>query len=208
MPGEPRIVLVDTNCFLRLYSLPKLPFWGAIGSYRLVTLPSLVNEFFSGARLNNEYAWVDKKFRAEDKSEVVLTLDGAQHATMRGEVDALHDYADNLLYEYCHQRNISIRTLSRNDLELLATAVVLRAIIATDEWPLKLVVEDLTRNNDEDDYGIEVFTSVHMLKLLEDGQFLPAEERRATMKSWLRSGEALHRDWNRDYKQLFKEEPR
>lgn len=172
-----------------------------------MTLSALVKEFLSGARLQSDYAWVHPKFKAEDRSRIELTLDDAQRAAVRAEADAHSDYADGLLYDHCEQCKIDLRALSRNDMDLLATAIVLRAVIATDEWPLKFVVDDLTRNNDEDDYGIQVFTSIHMLKVLEDGQFLTADERRATMKSWLRSGEILPREWHRDYWQLFKEAP-
>jgi hypothetical protein len=206
-PAAYRIVLVDTNCFLRLYSLPRLPFWGSIGPYQLLTLPSLLDEFHAGARLNKDYAWLDKKLSAEDQQKITLVLGGDQLATMREERDAHRDYADSFLYDYCDSRKIGIRSLSKNDLELLATAIALRAAIATDEWPLKLLVEDLTRDNDADDYGIEVFTSVHMLRILENAGFISPEERVATMRSWLRSGEQLHRDWDRDYKALFKAGP-
>lgn len=206
-PAAYRIVLVDTNCFLRLYSLPKLPFWGSIGPYQLLTLPSLLNEFRAGARLNKDYAWLDKKLSAEDEQKITLVLGGDQLATMCKERDAHRDYADDFLYNYCVGKKICIRSLSKNDLELLATAIALNAAIATDEWPLKLLVEDLTCDNDADDYGIEVFTSVHMLRILEDAGFISPEQREATMKSWLRSGEQLHRDWDRDYRALFNAGP-
>ncbi|KAK43739.1 hypothetical protein BG58_30750 [Caballeronia jiangsuensis] len=101
-------------------------------------------------------------------------------------------------------KGIKVRALSLRDLELLATAVHYEAVIATDEWPLAFVVDDLTVDND-DNYMIKSITSLHVLHILECDGRLTSEERRDTVRSWLRESEKLPRDWTTIYRDLFNE---
>jgi hypothetical protein len=127
---------------------------------------------------------------------------------IRDEVKLLRPYANSFLEKNAarYGSKIDKPTLSGRDLELLATAAHYGAVIASDEWPLALVVKDLT-TDEEDNYEIEIFTSVDVLHLLERAGLVSPEDRRETVRSWQRCAEKLHRDWRTRYEELFGEPP-
>lgn len=175
-----------------------------IGGFKLLTLPGLVDEFLSSKRLDMEYAAVMDTSRREDLMAAQLELRGKNKTRVANEKNALRPFARSFLEQDSAKKGIKPpKCLSSRDLELLATAVVLKGIIATDEWPLRLVAEDLMQ--DPEDYPIGLFTSLNILHLLEINSKLTADERRKTVRDWIRSGEKLHRDWQTDYHRLFGE---
>jgi hypothetical protein len=202
---EMRYILVDTNCFLRLYQSPVLPFLGrTVGNYYLVTLPCLINEFLNGKKLLKKYAWLESTVRAEDLSSIALSLSKKSQAEVDVLVDSHFDYVNSVLAVHCDERKIIERQISAEDCQLLATGIFLNAIIATDEWPMGLVVADLL-SVPEDNYRIEIFTSIHILHLFENANLISSKERKATIKSWLQNDEKLKKDWRDLYWELFKE---
>lgn len=205
------LLLVDTNCFLRIYYSPMRPFLGnVVQGFRILTLSTLIDEFRNSDRLMREYAWLDKDLAREEAAGAALGPLTAQDAT---EVDqllqTLRPYAESLLHSYCLKKDIGIRTLSRRDLMLLAVAAVLRATVASDEWPLKFVADRLSapdgESEDDDEYKVPVITSIDLLHMLERDEKLGADDRRATVTSWIRSGEMLPRGWEARYLELFGE---
>ena len=202
---ETRYILVDTNCFLRLYQSPVLPFLGRVlGKYHLMTLPFLIDEFLKGKKLRDKYAWLEQTVRAEDLSSIALSLSAVEQQEVDAIVGSHSDYVNGVIYDHCLQRKIIVRELSPEDCQLLATAIALGAVIATDEWPMDVVVRDLLSEPD-DNYQIEVFSSVHVLHLLEEANVITSDDRKATIKSWLQNDEKLRRDWRTVYQQLFGE---
>ncbi|MHA6891406.1 hypothetical protein [Ralstonia pseudosolanacearum] len=200
------LIFVDTNCFLRLYHSPVHPFLGAtIGTYRILTLAALIDEFRASDRLMTEYAWVDKAMKGEDLLRAALQLTDQDASDIDEERALLRGYVNSILEDHCRGKGIPVRSLSGRDLELLATAVVFEATIASDEWPLAFVVDDLM--SVEGEYDIGVFTSLDVLRLMETEGRITAEERRDTVLSWLRFGEKLPRDWQTLYVKLFAERP-
>ncbi|PMS37552.1 hypothetical protein B0G57_110107 [Trinickia symbiotica] len=200
---ESRLLLVDTNCFLRIYHSSLRPFLGTeVGGFRILTLGSLLEEFRRSPRLDREYAWLVADLAFEEANGVLPELPDHDRDDVRNEIRQLRPYAKAFLERHCARERISPKSLSSRDLELLATAAVFNAVIASDEWPLKLIVEDLTC---EDDYEIGIITSLHVLHLLEQAGSLDADERRSTVLSWLRCDEKLPRDWRRLYENLFNE---
>lgn len=200
-----RIVLIDTNCFIRLYQSPVLPFLGeTINGYHLLTVPSLIQEFLSSSRLMNEYAWLAGVVKKENLTKAAIQLTEKERQQVTQEMAAHTDYVNETVAAYCATKNIRERQLSRRDCELLATAIVLDALIATDEWPLAFVVNDLL-SEPSDGYEIGVITSVHVLHWFECGGQISPEARRKTVKSWLQNDEKLRRDWRAVYQQLFAE---
>ncbi|RAE00986.1 hypothetical protein DN582_17050 [Burkholderia multivorans] len=200
---EPRLLLVDTNCFLRIYHSSLRPFLGTnVGGYRILTLGSLLEEFRQSPRLGREYAWVAADLAAEEVNGALPDLPDHDREDVAMEVRQLRPYAKAYLERHCAREGIPPKSLSSRDLELLATAAVFEAVIASDEWPLKLIVEDLTS---EDDYQIEIITSLHVLHMLEQAGCFDASERRNTVTSWLRCDEKLPRAWRELYQQLFGE---
>jgi len=204
---ETRFVLVDTNCFLRLYQSPVLPFLGRkLGQYHLVTLPFLIDEFLNSKNLRNKYAWLEKTVREEDLSNIAISLTEGVKREVDEIVDSHSTYVNDVIADYCSERKIVERQLSPEDCELLATAIVLGAVIATDEWPMDVAIIDLLSvPEDRDNYRIEIFTSVHILHLLESEHLISVAQRKATIKSWLQNDEKLRRDWRSVYQQLFGE---
>ncbi|AHE33823.1 hypothetical protein AQ837_28565 [Burkholderia pseudomallei] len=200
---ESRLLLVDTNCFLRIYHSPLRPFLGTdVGGYRILTLGSLLEEFRQSQRLDREYAWVAADLALEEANGALPNLPDHDREDVANEIRQLRPYAKAFLERHCAREGIPPKSLSSRDLKLLATAAVFDAAIASDEWPLKLIVEDLTS---EDDYQIEIVTSLHVLHLLELAGRLDANERRNTVTSWLRCDEKLPRAWRELYRQLFGE---
>lgn len=59
MPAKPTIVVVDTNCFIRLLFSPLRPVLGAtFGGYQLMTLADLVAECGPGTEVAERHAWL------------------------------------------------------------------------------------------------------------------------------------------------------
>nr|WP_315473008.1 hypothetical protein [uncultured Undibacterium sp.] len=205
--AEHRIVLIDTNCYLRLYYSPVKPFLGQIVEcHQLLTLTILVDEFLTSPRLKKEYAWLESTVKAEDLKQIVLPLTSFEHASVLDIMREHRDYVDDLLEDYCHEKNILYsKRLSNCDLELLATAIEKEAIIATDEWPLEYVVNDLMAEPDEG-YNIGILTSIDILYLLECANKLSHEDTIKTVRSWMQNDEKLPRAWRQRYKTLFRED--
>ena len=203
---DSRIVLFDTNCFIKLYQSPVQPFFGDIDNvYRLLTLGSLINEFFTSPRLKTEYAWLQSTVRNEDRTKIELHLTPAELESINEIMVEHRDYVDDVLDSYCQNHGVKVsRRLSENDLRLLATAIETKSYIATDEWALAVVVNDLMLEPEEG-YEIGILTSIDIISVLEEAKKLTSVQRVDTVKSWLRSGEILRRDWSEQYRDHFNE---
>jgi hypothetical protein len=201
---DPRIVLIDTNCFIRLYQSPVLPFFGeVVDGGKLLTLTTLIDEFFSSPRLKQVYAWLQSTVNGEDRDKIELSLSVVEQASVGAIMQEHRDYVDDVLDGYCVEQGRQIsKRLSDCDLQLLATAIEVKALIATDEWPLAVVVDDLMLEPEEG-YQIGILTSIDIIYMLEKVGKLSREDRIGTIKSWLRNDEKLPRDWRRKYRELF-----
>ena len=200
-----RIVIVDTNCFLRLYQSPVLPFLGQeVGGFRLLTLECLVAEFLESPTLIKNYPCVASGPKNIDLKNAQLKSRSATKASIQNAEKELRPYAKSLLELYCKNRNITpAKNLSRCDIELLATVISVRGMLATDEWPLRTVAYDLLE--DPNEYNIGVLSSLDLLHLLEVNGKLTPEDRRTTVDSWVRYKENLLKGWQADYQRLFGE---
>lgn len=198
-----RFLLVDTNAFLRLYFSPVLPLLGEIvGGYKLLTLETLVDEFMQSDRLRNKYAWVARDPKLSDLTNARMKLRGPTKARVEKEKADLLPYARALI-DAERRKGKNLTPPSRQDIELLATAVVLKGGLATDEGALRFVAQDLM--DDVDTYQIALFSSLEVLHLLETNGRLTAEERRTTVDAWNRREELLPKNWRSDYERLFGE---
>ena len=169
------------------------------GGYQLFTITELKletdlntdviarNQWMANADIQAELAAACLKIREPKKTAI------AKVATTTRKMGNM------LLRQYCEdQKTERLRTLSAPDCAALATADVLDASLATDEWPLRLVAE-----NSE----IELFTSVGLLRLMESAGKLTRDARIETVRSWCLTNEALHRDWKTEYRELFGADP-
>jgi hypothetical protein len=203
--GPIRFVLVDTNCFLRLYQSPVIPLLGQdIGGFRLLTLACLIDEFLGNPNLVKSYRWVTDRPVIDDLLRAKLKLSGINQRKVQADRRELKLFADVFLREHSRKhRLVPPKSLSSRDLELLGTAIVLKGIVATDEWPLRLVCEDLMG---DPDYPIGTMNSLDVLSLLESHGKLSADDRRQTVDSWVRLREKLPRGWKDQYQLLFGED--
>lgn len=203
---QERVILVDTNCFIRLYQSPVLPFLGKkVEGYHLLTLPLLIDEFLNSRNLQIKYAWLKKTVESEDLKTAGFHVPADDQESIDEIADLHEDYCNDVLYDYCQKEEIEIRELSPDDCQLLATAIHFRTLIASDEWPLAYAVKDLMDAPAEDEYCIGILTSIDILFLLEKAGLLNKQERIDTIKGWLRNDEKLHREWRKTYRSLFNE---
>lgn len=206
MPAEkPRFLLVDTNCFIRLYGSPVMPLMRqTFGGYLLLTLQSLIDEFKDNKDLAGRYPWVTQEPRLSDLIGSRLKLSGITKRLVEKQLRSLEPYAKTFLATDSKKKGISPpKRLSTQDLELLSTAVVLKGVVATDEWPMTLVIKDLMAEPEE--YAIGVLNSIEVLHLLESSGALTSDIRKQTVSAWVSLGEKLPRDWRSDYERLFGE---
>lgn len=168
-----------------------------------MTLESLANEFTKSERLRKEYPWVAKNPKLGDLTAGTLKLRGTNKSRVSAMKAELAPYARALVEAECAKHKVNLTPLSRQDIELLATAVVLRAVIATDEGALRFVAHELMK--DQTEYPIGLFNSIEMLHMLEQNSRLTAEERRTTIDAWVRRGQLLPTNWRTDYERLFSE---
>lgn len=203
--GPIRFVFVDTNCFLRLYQSPVIPLLGQdIGGYRLLTLECLIDEFLGNPGLVKSYRWVTDKPVIDDLLRAKLKLSGINQRRVQADRRQLKLFADSFLRDHSRKHNlVPPKSLSSRDLELLGTAIVLKGVVATDEWPLRLVCADLM---EDPDYQIGVMNSFDILSLLESHGKLCADDRRQTVDSWVRLREKLPGGWKDQYQSLFGED--
>lgn len=204
---KPKLLIVDTNAFLRLYSSPVFPLLQQqFGDYQLLTLPSLIKEFKDSSRLVGQYPTVAKNPKWANLQSAAIQLSNVMKNQVSKRIKELKPIANNYLEDFCDTNNVVVfRQLSSCDAELLATAVVTRATIATDEWPLRKVVEYLLEDEDST-YAIALMSSIEVLALLEQNGKVSRDQRIETVQKWIDDGENLLRGWRSRYAELFGEQ--
>lgn len=200
MSNVPKKIIIDTNCYIRLYCSQVRPILGyEFGGYQLFTITELKLETDLNTDVIARNPWMaNVDIQAELKS-ACLKLREPKKSNIAVVANTTRKLGNLLLQKYCKDQNTErLRTLSAADCAALATADVLDACLATDEWPLRLVAENTE---------IELFTSVGILHLMEYAKSLTKQGRIETVRSWCLNNEALHRDWKKEYRQLFGDEP-
>jgi hypothetical protein len=175
MPDKNKLVVVDTNCLVRLYFSPLRPILGRpVAGYELRTLRELAEELKALAA-GDRHAWLTDSVIQSEVDGAVHELTRAQTKTINDEAPAIRRTGDASLRQYCQQNNIGrSRTLSLNDAKALTAALELQAALATDEWPLRRVAALY-----DDDAGnpVELLSSVDF-KAHIDPTLLRAQKRR------------------------------
>ena len=183
-----KIVIVDTNCFIRLFHSSVKPIFGMdIGGYRLLTLGCLVDEYLLSPNLKSSFPWIAQEPRLSELKNSKLKLKASNKTATQNQIKSLKPYAKSLLTLHCNKQGIGVKSLSKSDLELLATTVAISCIMATDEWPLRLVAKDLME--DPAEYKIGLLNSLELLHILEINGKIDSEERRNTVDAWIRNSE-------------------
>lgn len=200
-----KLVLVDTNCLIRVFFSPLSSVLGQPASgYELKTLESLANELKNIAKRRNEYAWLGNKAILADVNSAILPLSQAQQQLIEHDAAGIQQQGNSILLAYCKANNIPTRALSRTDARVLAATLELNSAMATDEWPLRRVA---AAYNYDDGNSIQLFSSVELIALLENEGLLSKGERKKIYADWLKFGEQLLRESGKIYYELFGEMP-
>jgi hypothetical protein len=200
MPNITKKIIVDTNCYIRLYCSPVRPIMGhEFSGYQLFTITELKLETDLNTDVIARNPWMANADIQTELASACLKLREPKKSLIADIANVTRKVGNLLLQQYCKDQNTErLRTLSAADCAALATADVLGACLATDEWPLRLVAENAES---------ELFTSVGILGLMERAGSLTREARIETVRIWCLTNEALHRDWKTEYRELFDEEP-
>ncbi|WP_227814116.1 hypothetical protein [Nitrogeniibacter aestuarii] len=203
-----RPVLIDTNSYIRLFFSELRPLLlQNVDGHSLLTLEDLVNEFYNSQKLTQKYPWMlDPEIKAE-LLRATLSVSRTHGKKIQDGKDEMRRFSDASLRTFCNANNIvPVKSLSRRDLNLLVTAQCYRAVLVTDEWPLTYIAREIMEDVDEGDTPeIEVWNSLNVLHFLERNNALEKAGRVKTCRDWIRNGECLPRDWQRQYRELFGE---
>ncbi|MBM2886491.1 hypothetical protein JFK97_19050 [Chromobacterium phragmitis] len=200
-----RLILVDTNCLIRVYFSPLRPVLSRpVAGYELRTLQDLANELKHIATRRGEFAWLGEKAIQDDVNLAVLPLTKGQSQAIIQEATDIRKQGNGLLQVYCQDQGINLRQLSVADAKVLAAALELSIAMSTDEWPLRYVASAYSYDNGK---SVELFSSVELIALLEREGLLSRGDRMQTYADWLKFGENLLRESPHIYFKEFGEAP-
>lgn len=203
MPAaKPTIVVVDTNCYIRLLFSPLRPVLGeTFAGHMLMTLMELAEECGPGTEVAERHPWLlDVAVQQELQASCLKVRDPKKSQIVAG-IKYFRREGNSLLRRHCLANRLDkVRELSSADCRALATAQVLGARLATDEWPLALVAGEISDVP-------AVLTSIAVIHMMELDGKISREQRVAVVSSWVKHGEKLPGAWHMQYRHLFQEEP-
>jgi len=200
---EEKLIIVDTNCFVRLFLSDLQPIlMRPLPGYRLRTLEVLVKETRPRTRLGDKHAWLNQKEIQDELKQATLELSQEDRDEYQAWEAHYAASAKVLIDTYCREKGLEPRSLSKPDVQALFYAGYLPdALLATDEWPLRMAAERLIEP------AIEVWSTLDLVKLLENAGLFTADARRTLVKRWLQEDEWLPWGWRAQHEQLFGENP-
>jgi hypothetical protein len=205
MTNPTKLVLVDTNCLVRIYFSPLRPILGRpVAGFELKTLDGLAKELKNLAK-RADLAWLSDQVILKEVDAATVSLTKLQRDAIDQDALDIQKVGNATLYKDFQDRKLRVsRALSLADAKALAASLELNAALSTDEWPLRLVSELYDYDNGE---PIELLSSVELIGLLESEGLMSREDRVKTYSDWLKNGEALLRDSPAIYFRLFSEAP-
>lgn len=202
-----KIVIVDTNCFVRLYFSELRPMLGVeVSGHTLMTIKELANETTGNTGLTVRLPWLANADVQADLNSAILQLAKDEDDQYDDDADYYRTAGDVYLERYCKAKSLSaIRQLSMADAKALAIALDRGYILATDEWPLR----EFSQVVEPDDEGsrITMMSSLQLLKLFLDDGKMGLDQVRTTVRGWIQNDERLLSGWTNDYRTLFGESP-
>jgi len=200
MPSAQTKIIVDTNCYIRLYCSPVRPILGQeFGGYQLFTIAELKLETDLNTDVIARNPWMANIDIQAELLSACLKIREPKKSNIATTANVTRSMGNAILKKHCDdQKTQRMRTLSKADCAALATADVLDACLATDEWPLRLVAEKV---------DVQLFTSIGILNLMEEAGALTKATRIETVRTWCLTNESLHRDWKQEYTELLNEPP-
>lgn len=205
MPEKNELVVVDTNCLVRLYFSPVRPLLARpVANHSLKTLDEMAEELRRLAA-GERHAWLSEPVILDEVNGAVIKLTRAQRRSIAAAAVDMRKTGDNILRAYCKKHKLRmLRNLSGVDAFALAAALELKAKLATDEWPLRMVA---AQTDADDSVGrVPLLSSVELLSFVEREGLCTREQSRTTYRNWANYQE-LTRDAPMLFKKLFEEEP-
>ncbi len=200
MPQDQTLLVVDTNCFIRLLDGPRPLLGRVLGEHKLVTTSALLGEATKSKSLLEKYPALKDARICRELEAATLKFSTKDQALLRELTEDLREGGQALLTQHCADQKIALRRLSLTDAAAWAVAMHVGGALATDEWPLRHVAELLS-----DDAGntVPLFSSIGLLHLLRQADQLTPDECWNMMRQWRIEDERLHREADQEYKQLF-----
>lgn len=205
MTDPAKLVLVDTNCLVRIYFSPLRPILGRpVDGFELKTLEEIAKEL-KGITKRADLAWLSDKVIFKEVDAATVPLSRLQRDAINQDALLIQKYGNATLYKYFLEKKLlDRRILSMPDSKVLAACLELNAALATDEWPLRFVSELYDYDDGE---PVELLSSVELIGLLEREGLMSREDRVKTYSDWLKYGEKILRESPEIYLQLFSEAP-
>lgn len=175
-----------------------------VSGFRLVTTDKLFKEAQT-PDLQERYPKLGEAGIQKELKAAVQKFSPAQRKLLEQDTRDFRQQGNAVVEAHCHAQKTWVRTLSAVDASLWAAAVQLKGALATDEWALTMAAQHVPY--DDDGNCISVYSSVHILHMLEGGGKLQPKDRWNLMRQWRRDLEGLHRDADKQYRQLFGEKP-
>jgi hypothetical protein len=200
-----KIVIVDTNCFVRLYFSVLRPLLGLeVGGHTLMTIKELADETTGNTGLTVRHPWLAGADVQDDLNAAILRLAEADDVLYDEDAEYYRTVGDAYLEGLCRERNLDhIRQLSMADAKALAIALDRGYILATDEWPLREFSQFV--EPDENGNRLIVISSLQLLKLFLDSGQMSLDQVRDTVRGWILNDERLPRGWRDEYLTQFGE---
>ena len=205
MPKKTQLVVVDTNCLVRLYFSPIRPLLAKpVAMHELKTLEEMASEL-RGLAKGERHAWLNTPVILDEVNKAVIELTAVQRSAIERDAPNVRKAGQNRLAAYCLKHNTKAkRNISYVDAFALTAAIELEATLATDEWPLRLVAASTNANDNGD--PVKLLSSVDLLSFVEREGMCTREQRVKTYLDWVDYLEVT-RDAPALYRQLFAEEP-
>ncbi|MBU3640818.1 hypothetical protein [Polynucleobacter sp. Fuers-14] len=161
-------------------------------------------EISSCSNVVSRYPWLSEEVLQSEVAASCLKLREPKKGNIEKLAKYLRQHGNKLLEKLLIDGKIKEpRQISLVDARVLATAEVLSAAVATDEWPLALVADELSEVHENGG----LLNSLDLLNLMELGGNLDKGQRVETVRSWCQNGELLPRNWREHYLNLFNEAP-
>jgi hypothetical protein len=201
------IIIVDTNCFVRLYFSNLRPLLGVeVAGHKLVTIKELANETTSKSGLNIRHPWLAGADIQTELNAAILELSDFDDQQYDQDAEYYRIQGDEFLARLCKERNLlEPRQLSTADAKALAIALACGYSLATDEWPLREFSQFV--EPDENGKCITILSSLDLLKLFQSSDQMSMDLIRSTVRGWILSDERLPYKWAARYQDLFNEPP-
>lgn len=205
MTNPTKLVLVDTNCLVRIYFSPLRPILGRpVAGFELKTLDGLAKELKNLAK-RADLAWLSDQVILKEVDAATVPLTKLQRDAINQDAQHIQKVGNAVLYKDFQDRKFRApRALSLADAKALAACLELDAALATDEWPLRLVSELYDYDNGK---PVALLSSVELIELLEREGLISREVRVKTYSDWLKNGTSLLRESPEIYFRLFNEAP-